>query len=116
MSSRTLGLLPGLWAKIGAIKMKAKEALHNLHSIMKKELNFPLNLTEEYKIINQAIDEFEILKERDMAKTLIITPIDDGGIIATCPVCKEKYIFNEYNLGCEINFCSTCGQAVKWER
>ena len=31
---------------------------------MKKELNFPLNLTEEYKIINQAIDEFEAKSDR----------------------------------------------------
>ena len=42
--------------------MAPKEALNNLRSAMKKELNFPLNLTEEYKIINQALTELEELK------------------------------------------------------
>ena len=84
---------------------------------------YVVNLDEPYadlileviKYGEQSNDEFETLKERNKAKTLIVTPIDEGGIIATCPVCKEKYIFNENNLGCEINFCSTCGQAVKLE-
>ena len=47
--------------------MTPKEALNNLRSAMKKELNFPLNLTEEYKIINQALTELKKLK-RDVKR------------------------------------------------
>ena len=43
--------------------MTPKEALLNLVTLMRDEYNFPFNLTTEYKLLKQALNELEALKK-----------------------------------------------------
>ena len=53
--------------------MTSKEALENIRITLKKDFNFPLNLTEEYKTIKADLDQLELLEKKCQNGKYILT-------------------------------------------
>ena len=53
--------------------MISKEALENIRITLKKDFNFPLNLTEEYKTIKADLDQLELLEKKCQNGKYILT-------------------------------------------
>lgn len=84
--------------------MTPKEALEAIRINLKSTYGFPLNLTNEYKILNK-------LTERDTPKATI----KKIKVIYTqhkCPVCACRLEMIPLE---EVNFCPKCGQRLDWK-
>ena len=85
---------------------KELEALEGIRLVMKKEFNFPLNLTEEYKIIQEALKHNEPMKVLEKQKVSCGLSIILNGI---CPNCHHQIHNNQ-------KFCDECGKSLDWNK
>ena len=78
---------------------KELEALEGIRLVMKKEFNFPINLTEEYKIIQEALKRNEPMKVET-------TPYRTN----KCPICHHTLSVSNQK------YCDECGKALDWTK
>lgn len=82
---------------------KELEALNDIRKVLEESYHFPLNLTNEYKIIKEALKRNEPMKVVFTRLTNALT--EDFWDEPTCPKCKSLVIDED-------KFCRECGQAL----